>query len=84
MNCCDPSGDGEWKERQAEEKKALETPISIDGVALKVKDLFPDYWAAKEFLSKLNLIKKVQGGSGVDVDKIETELFSNGKEMEDE
>ncbi len=70
---------------EAEEKKALETTLTIDGVTLQVKDIFPDSWEAKRFLSARNLSRKAKGGDSsstpAPVDW-ETDLFVGSKSDE--
>ena len=62
--CCEPSPEYAAKEaeRKAEEDKMMNTEITLNGVKLKLKDMFPDYWAAKDFYTKLNLLNKSKGG----------------------
>lgn len=68
MSCCPDTvaADSDWKareaKRQAEEEATMNREFSVNGVALKIKDMFPDCWAARDFVSKLNLIEKSAGG----------------------
>ena len=64
MECCGPSPEYEAKEkeRRAKEEADMNREVTVNGVKLKIKDLYPDYWAAKDFLGKLNIIEKTQGG----------------------
>ena len=62
--CCEPSPEYAAQEakRKAEEDAMMNTEITLNGVKLKLKDMFPDYWAAKDFYTKLNLLNKSKGG----------------------
>ena len=63
-SCCEPSPEYAAAEakRKAEEDVMMNTEITLNGVKLRLKDMFPDSWAAKDFYIKLNLLNKSKGG----------------------
>lgn len=64
MSCCEPSPEyaAADAKRKAEEETMMNTEITLNGVKLRLKDMFPDCWAAKDFYTKLNLLNKSKGG----------------------
>lgn len=62
--CCGESADYKKREaeRLAQEKADMNRVVEINGVKLKIKDMFTDHWQARDFISKLNLIEKSSGG----------------------
>ena len=60
MSCCEPSPEDEA--RKAEDAAMLESEVTLNGVTLKLKDMFPDAWAARDFYTKLKLLNKAKGG----------------------
>ena len=69
MDACCGISDSEWKAREAQrlktEEEAMNLEVTVNGAKLQVKDLFPDYWAARDFVSKLNLLSKSAGGKAL-------------------
>lgn len=63
MSCCEPCQ--EDAERKAKEEADMNREVNINGGKFKIKDVFPDYWAARDFISKLNLIEKASGGKAL-------------------
>lgn len=68
-DCCgasiSPDYEAKEAERKLEEDKMMNTEIELNGVKLKLKDMFPDCWAAKDFYTKLNLLNKSVGGKAL-------------------
>lgn len=64
MSCCDVSPDYAAKEaeRIKQDEIMMNTEVEINGTKLKLKDMFADSWAAKDFYTKLNLLNKCKGG----------------------
>lgn len=60
--------DDGWKVRQAKEdaqrEAELNTLVSINGVSLKVRDIFPDWYDARKFITAITIIDKAKGGGG--------------------
>lgn len=50
------------KKRMQDEEEALNHPVTIDGHKLKLRDVFPDAYAAKEFRTKLKLLNSRASG----------------------
>ena len=65
--CCGVSPESQEREakRMKEEDEAMNMTVEVNGATLKVKDLFPDYWAAKDFVSKLRLLNASKGGKAL-------------------
>lgn len=83
MGCCPETSlayQEEDKKRKEEEAAMMERPFELNGVKLKIKDMFPDCWAAKEFVTKLNLLEKSAGGKAL----MNTEVSSIMDEGEEE
>lgn len=64
MSCCEPSPEyaAQEAERKAKEEADMNREMTLNGVKLKIKDMFPDSWAAREFIAKLNILEKSKGG----------------------
>lgn len=49
-------------QRQKEDEEALNHEVNVDGHRLKLRDIFPDAYAARDFRSKLVLLNSKAGG----------------------
>lgn len=67
MDCCGPSPEYAKQEadRKAQDEAMMNQEVTLNGVTLKVKDLFADAWAARDFVTKLNLLNKCKGGKAM-------------------
>ena len=71
MNGCSPcegydsmmtTDEKAWRQEELKrEREALNREVTIDGVKLQVRDIFPSTWDAQNFVKQLNLINKAQG-----------------------
>lgn len=64
MSCCEPSPEYAAKEaeRIKQDEIMMNTDVEVNGVKLKLKDMFSDAWGARDFYTKLNLLNKSKGG----------------------
>lgn len=83
MSCCEVSPEYEKMEaeRKAKEEADMNREMTLNGVKLKIKDMFPDAWAAREFIAKLNILEKSKGGKEF-TNTSPTELFTEEDEGE--
>lgn len=49
-------------DRKRKEAEVMNTEVNIDGNKLKLSDMFPDHYAAKDFHTKLKLLHAGQNG----------------------
>ena len=80
---CDSAYAEKQAAREAEEKAMMERPFELNGVKLKIKDMFPDCWAAKEFVTKLNLLEKSAGGKNLMDTKVSSIMDGESDEGEE-
>lgn len=84
MDCCE-SPSPEWKAKEAQRLKdeeiMMNTEVSINGTTLKLKQMFPDCWAAKDFYSKLTLLNAAKGGKEM-LDKSPANILVDEEEGE--
>lgn len=80
--CCEPSPQytKAEEERKAKEEADMNREFTINGVKLKVKDMFPDCWNAKDFIAKLNLLEKTQGGKDLMDDSVKSIMDDDSEE----
>jgi hypothetical protein len=73
-------------QREKDDNDALETMVNIDGHKLKLRDVFPDAYAAREFRTKLKLLRSRASGEpdGMD-DKMQEEVIKKtAEDLDDE
>ena len=58
--CCPVEEDDDYRK---DEREAMAREVTIDGVKLKLSDLFTNVYDAKDFSSRLNLLHKGGGNS---------------------
>lgn len=61
--CCGISP--EMENQKEQDEALLNTEFTLNGVKLRLRDMFPDAWAARDFNTKLNLLNKSKGGKAL-------------------
>lgn len=54
--------DIEDQKRKQDDEEALNHPVTVDGHSLKLRDIFPDAYAARDFRVKLKLLNSKASG----------------------
>lgn len=71
-------------QREKDDQEALDHPVKIDGHSLKLRDVFPDAYAAREFRTKLRLLNSKAGGEpDGEAPGIEDQLFKPRKNTQE-
>ena len=52
----------EFEKERKEEEELMDTKVEIKGISVRLGDMFPHVFEAKEFMSRLNLIEAAKGG----------------------